>query len=199
MSPTRHFGGDLIRLLPYSALTLFATLAALELMQGDEPLTASNVVVDMAEIGLLVLAVAATAHLAAESRDFRQQRSSLIADLAKARAEGDRWRAAARVHIEGLSRAIQAQFDAWGLTHGEADIAVLILKGLSHKEIARLRRSGEATVRQQARSIYRKSGLATRAELSAFFLEDLLAPQAERGDYAFANVAALDANDAGRG
>ena len=103
----------MIRLLPYSALTLFATLAALELMQGDEPLTASNVVVDMAEIGLLVLAVAATAHLAAESRDFRQQRSSLIADLAKARAEGDRWRAAARVHIEGLSRAIQAQFDAW--------------------------------------------------------------------------------------
>jgi hypothetical protein len=31
-------------------------------------------------------------------------------------------------------------------------------------------------VRQQAIAVYRKSGLAGRAELSAFFLEDLLLP-----------------------
>ena len=34
----------------------------------------------------------------------------------------------------------------------------------------------ERTVRQHAVSVYRKSGLAGRAELSAFFLEDLLLP-----------------------
>jgi hypothetical protein len=32
------------------------------------------------------------------------------------------------------------------------------------------------TVRQHAVAVYRKSGLAGRAELSAFFLEDLLLP-----------------------
>jgi len=34
----------------------------------------------------------------------------------------------------------------------------------------------ERTVREQARSVYAKSGLTGRASLSAFFLEDLLAP-----------------------
>jgi hypothetical protein len=32
-------------------------------------------------------------------------------------------------------------------------------------------------VREQARVLYRKAGLAGKAELSAFFLEDLLLPQ----------------------
>jgi hypothetical protein len=32
-------------------------------------------------------------------------------------------------------------------------------------------------VRQHAVSVYRKSGLSGRAELAAFFLEDLLLPQ----------------------
>ena len=181
------------------ALGLFATLVLLEVLQEDEPLTASIIILDLVETGLLVLAVAATAYFAIESREFRRQRSDLIDDLAKARADGDHWRATARVHIDGLSRAIQDQLDTWDLTDGEADIAVLILKGLSHKEIARLRNSGEATVRQQARSIYRKSGLSSRAELSAFFLEDLLAPQAERGTPPMATVAILRAKDARRG
>ena len=35
----------------------------------------------------------------------------------------------------------------------------------------------ERTVRDQAGAIYRKSGLAGRAELSAYFLEDLLPSQ----------------------
>jgi DNA-binding NarL/FixJ family response regulator len=50
----------------------------------------------------------------------------------------------------------------------------LLLKGLSHKEIANLRSTSEATIRQQAASIYQKSSLSGRAALSAFFLEDLL-------------------------
>ena len=37
------------------------------------------------------------------------------------------------------------------------------------------RRTSEATIRQQAQSVYRKSGLTSRAELAAYFLEDLFA------------------------
>jgi hypothetical protein len=48
---------------------------------------------------------------------------------------------------------------------------------LSHREIADVRSTSEATVRQQALVIYRKSGLRNRSELSAFFLEDLLLPR----------------------
>ena len=57
-------------------------------------------------------------------------------------------------------------------------MAFLLLKGFSLKDIAELRRTHEKTVRAQAASIYAKSGLSGRSELSAFFLEDLLVPRA---------------------
>ncbi len=43
-----------------------------------------------------------------------------------------------------------------------------------------MRSTTETTIRQQALALYRKSGLGSRAELSAFFLEDLLLPVGER-------------------
>jgi DNA-binding NarL/FixJ family response regulator len=55
-------------------------------------------------------------------------------------------------------------------------VALLLLKGLSVKEIAAVRATSERTIRTQARSLYSKAGLTGRAALSAFFLEDLLAP-----------------------
>jgi DNA-binding NarL/FixJ family response regulator len=55
-------------------------------------------------------------------------------------------------------------------------VALLLLKGLSLKEIAAVRATSERTIRAQARSVYSKAGLTGRASLSAFFLEDLLAP-----------------------
>jgi DNA-binding NarL/FixJ family response regulator len=60
-------------------------------------------------------------------------------------------------------------------------VALLLLKGLAHKEIADARETSERTVRQQSLAIYRKAGLSGRAELSAFFLEDLLLPVAGSG------------------
>ena len=58
----------------------------------------------------------------------------------------------------------------------ERETALLLLKGYGHKEIAELLGKSERTVRQQSIAVYRKSGLAGRAQLSAFFLEDLLLP-----------------------
>ena len=43
-----------------------------------------------------------------------------------------------------------------------------------------MRETSERTVRQQSLAVYRKAGLTGRAELSAFFLEDLLAPSTPR-------------------
>ncbi len=71
-------------------------------------------------------------------------------------------------------KLIDEQFSLWNLTPGEKDIGILLIKGLSMKEIADLRNSNESTVRQQASSIYRKSGISGRQELTAFFLDDLL-------------------------
>lgn len=99
------------------------------------------------------------------------------ADAERAKLDAERWRQEAAELVQGLSDAIDRQLAAWSLTETEQTVARLILKGLSHKEIAALRETSEATVRQQAAAVYRKSGLAGRAELAAFFLEDLLTPQ----------------------
>jgi DNA-binding NarL/FixJ family response regulator len=58
----------------------------------------------------------------------------------------------------------------------EREVALLLVKGLSSNEIATVRATSERTVRQQSQAVYRKAGVAGRAELAAFFLEDLLLP-----------------------
>ncbi len=100
----------------------------------------------------------------------------IIRDLEIARVQGQRWRFEARSHLDGLGRAINEQFSRWNLTEAEREVALLLLKGLSTKEVASVRATSERTIREQARFIYTKAGLTGRAALSAFFLEDLLAP-----------------------
>jgi DNA-binding CsgD family transcriptional regulator len=100
--------------------------------------------------------------------------------LEGASAEAARWQNLHGELLKGLSHGIDQQLETWRLTPAEKDVAFLLLKGLSFKEIAPVRGDSERTVRQQALAVYAKSGLAGRAELSAFFLEDLLAPTDSR-------------------
>jgi DNA-binding CsgD family transcriptional regulator len=106
----------------------------------------------------------------------REEHLKVLHDLELARAQGQRWRAEARGHLRGLGEAIDVQFSRWNLTEAEREVALLLIKGLSHKEIATVRAVSERTVREQSRSVYAKAALTGRAALSAFFLEDLLAP-----------------------
>lgn len=115
--------------------------------------------------------------LAGEARDLRRQARELGARLDASQAEAERWRRDASDLISGLGTAIDQQLDRWGLSPAEKEIALLLLKGLSHKEIAEVRGVSETTVRHQARALYRKAGLTGRNDLAAFFLEDLLGPQ----------------------
>lgn len=79
-------------------------------------------------------------------------------------------------YLLGLGETINCEFQRWALTEAERCTAILLLKGLSHKDIADRCGRSERTVRQHAVAVYRKSGLAGRAELAAFFMEDLLPP-----------------------
>lgn len=80
-------------------------------------------------------------------------------------------------YSEGLSAAIDDEFEKWGLTKSEKEVGLLILKGLSTKDISELQGISDKTVRHHCTSIYKKSGMAGRTELSAHFLEDLLLPR----------------------
>lgn len=110
------------------------------------------------------------------TRQQRDEHLEVIRALEIARLQGQRWRNESRTLLNGLGKAIEEQFLRWSLTDAEREVALLLLKGLSTKEIAAVRGAGERTVREQARSIYSKAGLTGRAALSAFFLEDVLAP-----------------------
>lgn len=101
------------------------------------------------------------------------------AALASRRAERDAWQRSAQTFLIGLGQAIDDRFDAWGLTPAEREVALLLIKGLSHKEVAAKTGRSERTARQHAVAAYRKAGVSGRAELAAFFLEDLMLPSEE--------------------
>lgn len=102
--------------------------------------------------------------------------STLRSELDRQLVEREVWQERAGHLIAGLTEAIDDQFVAWELTDAERDVARRLLRGHSHKHIARATDRSERTVRQHAASVYRKAGLSGRAELSAFFLDGLLHP-----------------------
>lgn len=156
------------RIIIIGLFALIATLIGWDMLSdyhggADWP----HIVVEMA---VLILAASGVVLL---WRRFGSTR----AELATAQEQAERWRAQNHEIIQGLGNAIKVQFNDWHLTTAEADVGLMLLKGYSHKEIATLRETSERTVREQARAIYRKGGLAGRASLAAFFLEDLLLPR----------------------
>lgn len=128
-------------------------------------------------------------HLSVESFIFLVAVSGIVlmwrqldrtrSDLIEALVEAEQWKKESRELIQGLGAAIERQFERWNLTAAEAEVGLFLLKGLSLKEIANIRQTSERTVREQARALYRKSGLSGRPALSAFFLEDLLLPRSD--------------------
>jgi DNA-binding CsgD family transcriptional regulator len=125
------------------------------------------------ELALLAASLGGIAWFWLEWARVRRTLAGVRAVAASQRDERDAWRARADALLRGLG---DAQLARWSLTPAERETALLLLKGFGHKEIAALLGKSERTVRQQAVAVYRKSGLGGRAELAAFFLEDLLLP-----------------------
>jgi DNA-binding CsgD family transcriptional regulator len=157
-------------------LSAVALLVATDLVMDDQ--AGADPTHLLMEGLLMAVSVGGALWLWLTLRRARIEVVTLERDVASAREEALRWRDEARDALRGLGVSIGKQFERWDLTPAEREVALLLLKGLSHKEAARVRKVSERTVRQQAREVYRKAGLAGRSELSAFFLEDLLVPSA---------------------
>jgi len=129
------------------------------------------------EAGAVILCLAGVTANGLELWREVERSRTLEKDLESTRTHLERSQAEAQAVLRGLSSAIDGQLKAWALSSAECEVALLILKGLSYKEIAQVRTTTERTVRHQAVSIFHKAGLSGRAEMAAFFLEDLLAPR----------------------
>ena len=85
-------------------------------------------------------------------------------------------------HVEGQLRAasgafmdlLEENFDSWGLTPAERDVALFSIKGLSTHDIAAMRNTSEGTVKAQTNAIYRKEGVSGRPQLLSLFIEELM-------------------------
>ncbi len=100
-------------------------------------------------------------------------------------AARDAWRADAERALADFSEAVDRQFSAWRLTPAEREVALDLLRGKSHKEIASETGRSERTIRQQAAVAYRKAGVDGRSGLAGFFLDSLKLPaprEPERAD-----------------
>ena len=175
--PSRE-NAALIR-LPFLVLLLLAIaiVSAADLVL-DAPASwlTLHVIVDLS---IVLLCLAATGYLWRGWRRTQQSLGKTRLALGERQAERDAWRTRAQKLLNGLEEAIDEQMRQWELTAAERETALLLLKGYSHKEIAALSERSEKTARQHSGVVYRKSGLSGRAELAAFFLEDLLLPMPE--------------------
>lgn len=165
-----------LALLPAALLLLVAVLVALDVAadaRAGSP--ASHLAL---ELLIIAVALAGAVVLWWQLATSRRTARALRVDLRAAEESLARFREESQEAMRGLGVAIDRQFERWALSPAEREVALLLLKGLSLKEIGELRATSERTVRQQSLAVYRKAGLGGRAELAAFFLEDLLLPVA---------------------
>ena len=150
----------------------FAVLVAMDLVNDYQ--SGSTLRHLLIEGLLFVLSGGVFAFGVRQLRSARREVKVLKSDLERVRQQKEQWKQETHQLLAGLSQKIEGQFRQWDLTPAEQEVGFLLLKGMSLKEIADARRTKLKTVQQQSQSIYQKTGLASRSELAAFFLEDLL-------------------------
>jgi hypothetical protein len=141
----------------------------------DRPTTFWSVYV-LFEVSLLTLSLGAVAYLWLGWRDVGRKLEQTRAELEARGAERDAWCARAEKLLRELGEEIDQQLREWGVDSRRTRDRVTPTQGL------RTQRDRRASKKERAHGAparcggVPKSGLSGRAELSAFFLEDLLLP-----------------------
>lgn len=152
-------------------LVLIAVLTGLDLVKDlGEGVSTAHALIETAIIVLCSLGIFVFI------RRIQQEKRNLSSSLKQTREDLKFWKEKSGRFIQGLSLEIENQFSQWGLSKSEKEIALMLIKGFSTREIASFRKTAEKTVRVQTSSIYKKASVSNRNELAAFFLEDLLVP-----------------------
>jgi DNA-binding CsgD family transcriptional regulator len=111
----------------------------------------------LSSFGLLFGVISSVVLITIASRDMHRVRTQLDA------AAG------------GFQDHIERQFDEWKLTPSERIVALLVIKGFSNVEIARLRGTTESTIKSQVTAIFRKANLTSRLQLVVCVIDDIVA------------------------
>jgi DNA-binding NarL/FixJ family response regulator len=124
----------------------------------------------------VAVSLLSTAYLWIHWMRIERALSSAEGKVAAREAEFEELRQRMQRSHRDLGEEIDAQLKGWGLSPMERQVALHLLKGWGGKEIAARLEMSSGSVRQHSMAVYRKSGLSSRAELAAFFLENLSVP-----------------------
>jgi DNA-binding NarL/FixJ family response regulator len=153
-------------LLIIMCLNFFDVLTDISLGVPEWHILSESIIVIVSGIGALFL----IKDIRARTSDITRLKKELLISDDKFRDISDEMKSARHEY----SAVIQSQFAQWSLTPSEQNVAMLLLKGLSFKEISGVRNTKEKTVRQQASVIYSKASVEGRHEFAAWFLEDFM-------------------------
>ncbi len=163
------------RLVIASILSIVAIMVGFDLFtDSKEGVVVWHVFV---EGSIALIALFGVFYVLRGSVELKRRLEKNVTEFTDFKKEAELWKLESRKYLDGLSSAIDQQLSKWNLSTAEKEVAFLLLKGMSLKEIAEIRNTAEKTARVQSMAVYSKSGLSGRSELSAFFLEDLLVPQ----------------------
>jgi len=163
-----------LRLVVLAVLVVIVIGGAMDLyLDGIDEWLSAHVLI---EAGLMLVSASVGVMLWRGWRATARALQSTSRSLSDAQVAQTAWELRAARALTGLSSAIDGQFHIWGLTPSEREVALLMLKGHGHKQIAAQTNRSESTVRQHAVTVYSKSGQQGRAELAAFFLQGLMLP-----------------------
>ena len=74
---------------------------------------------------------------------------------------------------EDFDALIRQKFGDWGLSKTEADIGLLIVRGLNNEEIAKMRGVKLGTI-NTTHSLMGKAGVKSRVELLSLFVDEII-------------------------
>lgn len=104
----------------------------------------------------------------------KQDKEKLQLDLEQTKTMAQEWEMKSKDFPIYFESYINHQFHEWNLSKSEAEVAWLILKGKSSKEIAAERFTSDRTIRNQSLSLYEKSQCKGRNELCGYFIQRIL-------------------------
>ena len=163
------------RLFIIVALFAIAGFSLFDLIEDfDEGVTIWHVAI---EGSVFIISAIAFIILLKSTFKLKQQLADVTEFSQSLREENQKFKQLSKKYVSGLAETIDEQLSSWNLTKAEKEVAFMLIKGLSLKEIAEFRGTTEKTARTQSTAIYSKAGVTSRSQLSAFFLEDLFLPE----------------------
>ncbi|MCB1172337.1 MAG: helix-turn-helix transcriptional regulator [Leptospiraceae bacterium] len=172
-----------VRLLTTASLGSIAILAAIDIYFDQGHLLGWHILLELA--GLLCILIVLSAlwwHWYKAVRHSQKNLKTTRSNLKQVQKELYQFRRRHADTLDAMQQAMTDQFKDWQLSPTEIRVAEGLLRGYSIKMIAANLGRKEKTIRNQAAAVYAKSGMVGRADLAAFFLNEILGAEEDYMD-----------------